>query len=179
MKGIIFLGLSVSSIISAQVDSTKVKEIEAIEFTKRLPVTKEIISVGRDLGQKNLGQDLPILLKNQTSMLSASDTGNGVGYTDLRIRGVAGTSVNVMLNGVPYNDSESQATYFVNIPDFTSSVSQILIQRGVGTSGNGTATFGASINIITQDPKEKAYFLTQHSYGSFETQKNSLLNLLA
>lgn len=173
MKGIIFLGLCASPIVSAQVDSTKTQEIEAIEFTKRLPVTKEIISIEKDLGQKNLGQDLPILLKNQTSILSASDTGNGVGYTDLRVRGVAGTSVNVMLNGIPYNDSESQGTFFVNVPDLTSSASQILIQRGVGTSANGTAAFGASINIITQDLKEKPYFLTQHSYGSFETLKNS------
>ena len=151
MKGIIYLGLCASSMSYAQADSAKVKEIEAVNFTKRLPVTKEIIRV-ENLAQKNLGQDLPMLLKNQTSVLSSSDTGNGVGYSDFRIRGVAGTSINVMMNGVPYNDSESQGTFFVNVSDLASSASQILIQRGVGSTSNGAAAFGASVNIITKNP---------------------------
>lgn len=175
MKGIIFLGLCVSSVSVAQkTDSIKTQDIEIVSFTKKLPVTKDIIWVERDLSAKNLGQDLPILLKNHTSFLSSSDTGNGIGYTDLRIRGVAGTSINIMLNGVPFNDSESQETFFVNIPDLTSSASQILIQRGVGTSSNGTAAFGASINILTKNPEEKPYFLSDLSYGSFNTEKQSI-----
>ncbi|MDO4762837.1 MAG: TonB-dependent receptor [Flavobacteriaceae bacterium] len=174
MKGFVFLGLCVSSLSVAQkTDSVKVQEIETLNFTKRLPVTKEIIKVERDLANKNLGQDLPILLKNQTSVLSSSDTGNGVGYTDFRIRGVAGTSINVMLNGVPYNDSESQGTFFVNVPDLASSASQIVIQRGVGTSSNGVAAFGASVNILTKEPSRKPYFQTDLSYGSFNSQKQS------
>ena len=143
MKGFIILGLGASSILSAQTDSTQIKEIQEVSFTRRLPVSKEIINVQKDLEAKNLGQDLPILLKNQMSVISTSDAGNGVGYTGFRIRGTAGTSINVMLNGVPYNDSESQGTFFVNIPDMASSASQIVIQRGVGTSSNGTASFGA------------------------------------
>ena len=78
-----------------------------------------------------------------------------------------------MLNGVPYNDSESQGTFFVNIPDMASSASQIVIQRGVGTSSNGTASFGASVNILTKNPEEKPYFLTNQSAGSFNTFKHS------
>ena len=173
MKGFIILGLSVSSVLSAQTDSTLIKEIQEVSFTRRLPVSKEIINVQKDLGSKNLGQDLPILLKNQMSVVATSDAGNGVGYTGFRIRGSAGTSINVMLNGVPYNDSESQGTFFVNIPDMASSASQIVIQRGVGTSSNGTASFGASVNILTKNPDEKPYVLGQFSAGSFNTLKTS------
>lgn len=173
MKGFIILGLSASSVLSAQTDSTQIKEIKEVSFTKRLPVSKEIINVQKDLGAKNLGQDLPILLKNQMSVVATSDAGNGVGYTGFRIRGTAGTSINVMLNGVPYNDSESQGTFFVNIPDMASSASQIVIQRGVGTSSNGVASFGASVNILTKDPEEKPYALGQFSAGSFNTYKHS------
>lgn len=176
MKGLFFLGLTVGSFAFLQAqntDSLKIREIEAVNFTKRLPVAKEIINVAKDLDSKNLGQDLPILLKNQTSIISTSDAGNGVGYTGFRIRGVAGSAINVMMNGVPYNDSESQGTFFVNVPDLTSSASQILIQRGVGTSNNGSAAFGASINVLSKDPEEKFYFKTDDSYGSFNTYKYS------
>ena len=174
MKGLFFLGLSVGSVAFIQAqnkDSLKIREIEAVSFTKRLPVAKEIINVQKDLEGKNLGQDLPILLKNQTSIISTSDAGNGVGYTGFRIRGVSGSSINVMMNGVPYNDSESQGTFFVNVPDLTSSASQIVIQRGVGTSNNGVSAFGASVNVISKDPEDKFYFKTDDSYGSFNTYK--------
>lgn len=173
MKGFIILGLCVSSVLSAQTDSAQIKEIQEVSFTKRLPVSKEIINVEKDLGSKNLGQDLPILLKNQMSVISTSDAGNGIGYTGFRIRGTAGTAINVMLNGVPYNDSESQGTYFVDVPDLVSTASQIVIQRGVGTSSNGTASFGASVNVLTKNPDEKPYFLTNQSIGSFNTHKHS------
>ncbi|ASW75568.1 TonB-dependent receptor [Chryseobacterium piperi] len=176
MKGLFFLGLTASSLGFAQTqntDSLKTKEIEAVNFTKRLPVAKEIINVQRDLDRRNLGQDLPILLKNQTSIISTSDAGNGVGYTGFRIRGVAGRGINVMMNGVPFNDSESQGTFFVNVPDLTSSASQIVIQRGVGTSNNGVSAFGASINVISKDPEDQFYVKTDDSYGSFSTYKYS------
>ncbi|KFF20586.1 TonB-dependent receptor [Chryseobacterium sp. JM1] len=176
MKGLFFLGLTVGSAAFIQAqnkDSLKIREIEAVSFTKRLPVAKEIINVQKDVDSRNLGQDLPILLKNQTSIISTSDAGNGVGYTGFRIRGVAGRGINVMMNGVPYNDSESQGTFFVNVPDLTSSASQIVIQRGVGTSNNGVSAFGASINVISKEPDEKMYFKTDDSYGSFNTYKYS------
>lgn len=176
MKGIFVLGLCVSpAVFFAQSVQDTIKEstIEAVNFTQRLPVAKEIISVEKDLDQKNLGQDLPILLKNQTSVISTSDAGNGVGYTGFRIRGVGGTGINVMMNGVPYNDSESQGTFFVDVPDLTSSASQIVIQRGVGTSSNGVSAFGASVNVISKDPEEKFYLKSDNSYGSFNTYKYS------
>jgi len=112
-----------------------------------------------------------MLLKNQTSIISTSDAGNGVGYTGFRIRGVAGRGINVMMNGVPFNDSESQGTFFVNVPDLTSSASQVVIQRGVGTSNNGVSAFGASINVISREPSDTFYFKTDDSYGSFNTYK--------
>lgn len=174
MKGFIFLSaLSIGALAFAQSKQDTIKEIEQVRVFKKLPVSKEIINVQKDLDGRNLGQDLPILLKNQTSVMSTSDAGNGVGYTGFRIRGVAGTSINVMMNGIPYNDSESQGTFFVNVPDLTSSASQIVIQRGVGTSTNGAAAFGASVNIVSKDPEEKFYVKTDNSYGSFNTYKYS------
>jgi len=175
MKGFIFLGVFIAPFYLSQTvqDSTQVTSIQAVEFTKRTPVAKAIINVEKDLADKNLGQDLPILLKNQMSVVSTSDAGNGVGYTGLRIRGTSGTSINVMLNGVPYNDSESQGTFFVNVPDLTSSASQIVIQRGVGTSSNGVSAFGASVNVISRDPSDEFSVKTDDSYGSFNTYKYS------
>lgn len=174
MKGLFFLGLCAGPFYLAQTlpqDSLKVQEIQEVTFTKRLPVAKEIINVEKNLGYKNLGQDLPILLKNQTSVVATSDAGNGIGYTGFRIRGVSGTSINVMMNGIPYNDSESQGTFFVNVPDLTSSASQILIQRGVGTSSNGVSAFGASVNVISKDPEKEFYVKSDNSFGSFNTYK--------
>ncbi|OWK74790.1 TonB-dependent receptor [Flavobacteriaceae bacterium JJC] len=175
MKGFVILGLFAGPFYLAQTsqDSLKIHNIESVNFTKRLPVSKEIISVERDLGNKNLGQDLPILLKNQTSVISTSDAGNGVGYTGFRIRGVGGNGINVMMNGVPYNDSESQGTFFVDVPDLASSASQIIIQRGVGTSSNGVSAFGASVNVISKNPEEKFYLKSDNTYGSFNTYKYS------
>lgn len=175
MKGFVFLGLCMSPFCLAQnvQDSISNGEIEVLSFTKRLPLTKEIINVKKDLDKINLGQDLPYLLKNQTSVMVTSDAGNGIGYTGFRIRGVGGSSINVMLNGIPYNDSESQGTFFVNLPDFASSSSKIIIQRGVGTSTNGTAAFGASVNLISKDPEEKFSIKSDNAFGSFNTEKYS------
>ena len=174
MKGLLFLGVFIAPFYFSQTtDSVQVTSIKAVEFTKRTPVAKSIINVDKELADKNLGQDLPILLKNQMSVISTSDAGNGVGYTGLRIRGTAGTSINVMLNGVPYNDSESQGTFFVNVPDLTSSASQIVIQRGVGSSSNGVSAFGASVNVISRDPSDTFSVRTDDSYGSFNTYKYS------
>lgn len=176
MKGFIFSGLFISSFYLAQqmpVDSTKTKDIAEIKLLKRLPVSKTILSVDKDLSHRNLAEDLPVLLKNQMSVISSSDAGNGVGYTGMRIRGTAGSSINVMMNGVPYNDSESQGTFFVDVPDLASTASQIVIQRGVGTSSNGVSAFGASVNVISKAPADQFYVKTDDSYGSFNTYKYS------
>ena len=102
-----------------------------------------------ELASRNLGQDLPIMLNYLPGVVTTSDAGAGIGYTGIRVRGSDATRVNVTINGIPYNDSESQGLYWVNLPDFTSSVSSLQMQRGVGTSTNGSGAFGASINLLT------------------------------
>ncbi len=128
-----------------------------------------------EIRKQNLGQDLPVLLNFQPSLVSTSDAGAGVGYTGFRIRGSDATRINVTLNGIPYNDAESQGTFWVNMPDFASSVSSIQIQRGAGTSTNGAGAFGATVNIQTNEFRKDAYAETNHSYGSFNTLKNNVL----
>ncbi len=126
------------------------------------------------LGKLNFGQDLPILLEQTPSAVTNSDAGAGVGYTGIRIRGVDPTRTNVTVNGIPINDAESHGVYWVNMPDFASSVQDIQIQRGVGTSSNGAAAFGASINIKTDNLSLKPYGVLDNSAGSFGTVKNTI-----
>ena len=126
------------------------------------------------LNKQNLGQDLPVLLNFTPSLVSTSDAGGGVGYTGIRIRGTDATRINVTVNGIPYNDAESQGVFWVNMPDFASSVSSIQIQRGVGTSTNGAGAFGATVNISTNQFRKEAYAELNNSYGSFNTFKNTI-----
>lgn len=129
----------------------------------------------KDIKKVNLGQDMPFLLNQLPSVVVSSDAGAGVGYTGIRIRGTDPTRINVTLNGVPYNDSESQGTYWVNMPDFASSAQSIQVQRGVGTSTNGAGAFGASININTLGYEQDAYGETNFTVGSFNTLKTNVL----
>ncbi len=148
-------------------------EIKSLRSSDKAPFTKT--NIGKEeLAKTNIGQDLPFLLNQTPSTVVASDAGNGVGYTYLKIRGVDAGRTNVTLNGIPYNDAESQGTYFVDLPDFSSSLSSIQIQRGVGSSSNGTGAFGASINLQTNELNEKAYAEINNSIGSFNTIKNTV-----
>jgi iron complex outermembrane receptor protein len=126
------------------------------------------------LERKNFGQDIPVLLEATPSLVTTSDAGAGVGYTGLRIRGVDATRINVTINGIPVNDPESHAVYWVNMPDLASSIENIQIQRGVGSSTNGAAAFGASVNIKTQDISEKPFGSIDQSLGSFGTFKTTV-----
>ena len=128
----------------------------------------------KDLEKNNLGQDLPYLLNLTPSLVVTSDAGAGVGYTGMRIRGSDATRINVTINGIPVNDAESQGVYWVDLPDVVSSVDNIQIQRGVGTSTNGAGAFGGSVNIQTETLNEKAYGEVSSSYGSFNTMKNTV-----
>lgn len=128
----------------------------------------------KDIQKNNLGQDLPFLLDQTPSLVTNSDAGAGVGYTGIHIRGSDGSRINVTINGIPYNDSEEQASFFVDVPDFASSVDNIQIQRGVGTSTNGAGAFGASINIQTTTRRDTAYAELNNSVGSYGTEKNSV-----
>jgi len=127
-----------------------------------------------DIQKNNMGQDLPFLLDQTPSLVVQSDAGAGVGYTYIHIRGSDATRINVTINGIPYNDSEEQAVYFVDLPDFASSVDNIQIQRGVGTSTNGAGAFGASINIQTTTRRDTGYVELNNSAGSYGTVKNTI-----
>src|SRR5688572_14704580 len=148
-------------------------EVKAIRAGENSPFTKTNISK-KEIGKLNLGQDLPFILNQTPSVVVNSDAGNGVGYTGIRIRGSDASRINVTLNGVPFNDAESQGTFFVDLPDFSSSVGSIQVQRGVGTSSNGAGAFGASINISTNEVIPKPYVEFNNSFGSFNTWKNTI-----
>ncbi len=167
--------LPLSVIAQNKKDTTQLEpvEVKAIRASATAPFAKTNISK-KEIEKQNLGQDLPFLLNQTPSVVVNSDAGNGVGYTGIRIRGSDASRINVTLNGIPYNDAESQGTFFVDLPDFASSINSIQIQRGVGTSVNGAGVFGANINISTNEINKLAYAEINNSYGSFNTWKNTI-----
>nr|AIA16852.1 Cna protein B-type domain protein [uncultured bacterium] len=148
-------------------------EIRATRASDKSPFTKT--NIGKtEIERNNLGQDLPFLLNQTPSVVVNSDAGNGFGYTGIRIRGTDATRINMTLNGIPYNDAESQGIFFVNLPDFLSSVNSIQIQRGVGTSSNGAGAFGATLNLSTNEFNEKPYAELNNTAGTYNTWKHTL-----
>ena len=158
------------STIIEQLDVVLVKavRVEATSPITHTNVTKE------DLERRNLGQDIPILLNYLPSVVTTTDAGAGVGYTGIRIRGINAQSTNITINGIPYNDAESLGTFWVNLGDFSSSVESLQVQRGVGTSTNGSGAFGASINVLTDNISDKANGEISNSFGSYNTRKHNL-----
>jgi iron complex outermembrane receptor protein len=159
-------------------DSTRVNSLDevlvsAVRVTAKTPVTFSNLDK-KDIKYRNLGQDIPILMNYLPSVVTTSDAGNGFGYTGIRVRGSDATRVNVTINGIPYNDAESQGTFWVNMPDFASSVESLQLQRGVGTSTNGSSAFGASLNMLTDNYASKANGEVSSSYGSFNSRKNTV-----
>lgn len=148
-------------------------EVRAIRAGEKAPFAKSNLTK-TEIGKRNTGQDIPFILNQTPSVVVNSDAGTGVGYTAMRIRGTDATRINVTLNGIPYNDAESMGTFFVNLPDFTSSVNSIQIQRGVGTSSNGASAFGATVSLSTNELNKEAYGEINNSYGSFNTWKNTI-----
>ncbi len=147
--------------------------VAGLRASKDQPVSFSEVSK-EEIKERNLGQDLPILLNFLPSVVTTSDAGAGIGYTGIRVRGSDATRVNVTINGIPYNDAESQGTFWVNMPDFASSVENIQLQRGVGTSTNGSSAFGASLNILTEAVSPEAYAQISNSIGSFGTLRHTL-----
>ena len=159
-------------------DSIKTSQLDEV-FVKSTRVNIESPFAFSDLSKKeiakrNLGQDIPILMNYLPSVVTTSDAGNGFGYTGIRVRGSDATRVNVTVNGIPYNDSESQGTFFVNMPDFASSLQSVQLQRGVGTSTNGSGAFGASLNMQTDSYSEKSSGEISNSFGSFNSRKHTV-----
>ncbi len=148
-------------------------EVRSTRATDNSPFTKT--NLNKAFVEKyNTGQDLPFILDQTPNVVISSDAGNGIGYTGIRIRGSDASRINMTINGIPYNDPESQFTFFVNLPDFVSSVSSIQVQRGVGTSSNGAGAFGATMNFNTLGYNPEPYLELNNSYGSYNTWKNTL-----
>ncbi|MBP6478028.1 MAG: TonB-dependent receptor plug domain-containing protein [Chitinophagaceae bacterium] len=180
MKRIMMLGcflVTANAIFSQEVKdsfySLTPVEVRAIRAGENAPFTKTNIS-RKEIAKTNLGQDIPFLLNQTPAVVINSDAGNGVGYTGIRIRGSDAARINVTLNGIPYNDAESQGTFFVDLPDFSSSTGSIQIQRGVGTSSNGAGAFGGNINISTNEVIKESYAEINNSFGSFNTWKHTI-----
>ena len=147
--------------------------VSAVRATSSIPVTYSNLSK-KELAKRNLGQDIPVLLNYLPSVISSSDAGAGVGYTYLNVRGSNSERINVTINGIPYNDPESHGTFWVNLGDFASSTENLQLQRGVGTSTNGSGAFGASLNILTDAISENAGGEISNSFGSYGTRKHTV-----
>ena len=147
--------------------------VAAVRATSDIPVTYSNLSK-KEISKRNLGQDIPVLLNYLPSVISSSDAGAGVGYTYLNVRGSNSERINVTINGIPYNDAESHGTFWVNLGDFASSTENLQLQRGVGTSTNGSGAFGASLNILTDAISEKPGGEISNSFGSFGTRKHTV-----
>ncbi|MBP4136492.1 TonB-dependent receptor [Flavobacterium geliluteum] len=181
LKSILFLLSSIfCSLFSfaQEQDSTKVNSLDevlvsAVRVTIKTPVSFSNLDK-KDIKSRNLGQDIPILMNYLPSVVTTSDAGNGFGYTGIRVRGSDATRVNVTINGIPYNDAESQGTFWVNMPDFASSLESLQLQRGVGTSTNGSGAFGASLNMLTDNYATKANGEISNSVGSFNSRKHTV-----
>jgi iron complex outermembrane receptor protein len=178
ISSVFFLATFFSFAQEKQQDTIKVNQLDAvlvsaIRVTAKTPVSFSNMSK-EELAKRNLGQDIPTLMNYLPSVVTTSDAGNGIGYSGIRVRGSDATRVNVTINGIPYNDSEGQGTYWVNMPDFVSSVQSLQLQRGVGTSTNGAGAFGASLNMLTDNYANKSTGEISNSFGSFNTHKHTV-----
>lgn len=158
-----------------RIDTSLLKPVEIIATRagEKTPVAKTNLSK-KDIDRNNTAADIPFILREVPSLVSFSDAGNGIGYTGLRLRGSDATRVNVTLNNIPYNDAESQGTFFVDLPDIISSASSVQVQRGAGSSTNGAGSFGGTINISTNEVKAERKIELDNVAGSFGTLRNTL-----
>ncbi|WP_304140769.1 TonB-dependent receptor [Mesoflavibacter zeaxanthinifaciens] len=175
---LLVLSVSVNAQQEKQQDTTKTQQLDevlvkAVRVDADSPITHSNVSKA-EIQKRNLGQDVPILLNYLPSVVTTSDAGAGIGYTGIRVRGTDATRVNVTINGIPYNDPESQGTFWVNLGDIASSTESIQLQRGVGTSTNGSGAFGASLNLLTDVFSEEAYAEISNSFGSYNTRKHTV-----
>lgn len=163
------------AIIVAMKESSTMTDAVVVTATRATTLTPTTFtSVNREkIREQNFGQDLPFLLNWTPSVVTTSDAGTGIGYTGIRIRGSDATRINVTINGIPYNDSESLGTFWVDIPDIASSAENIQIQRGIGTSTNGAGAFGATINLQTTQRNDAPYAEVVNSFGSFNTRRHT------
>jgi iron complex outermembrane receptor protein len=176
------MALTITGLATAQnkqvKDSTNAEKLDevlvkAVRVDAKSPITHSNFSK-EEIAKRNLGQDIPMLLNFLPSVVTTSDAGAGIGYSGIRVRGVSSQSTNVTINGIPYTDAESLGTFWVNLGDFASSVESLQLQRGVGTSTNGSGAFGASINILTDAISKEASGEISNSFGSFNSRKHTI-----
>ncbi len=148
-------------------------EVVANRATSKTPIAFTNISK-QQLLKNNDGRDITYLLQATPSVLTTSDAGSGIGYTSMRVRGTDGSRINVTANGVPINNPESHNVYWVNMPDLASSLRDVQIQRGAGTSTNGAGAFGASVNMVTDAPSEEPYAEISGAYGMYNTNRETI-----
>ncbi len=179
-KILLFTSLFIGMLIHAQKtdikkDTIKLDEVlvKAVRVHAESPITHSNISK-EELSKRNLGQDIPILMNFLPNVVTTSDAGAGVGYTGIRVRGISAQSTNITINGIPYNDAESLGTFWVDLPDFSSSVENLQLQRGVGSSTNGSGAFGASLNLLTDAVSDNPSGEISNSVGSYNTRKHTL-----
>jgi len=175
--------IAICNILTAQepqtvIDTTQTEKLDevlvrAIRVDADSPITHSNLAA-EDLEKRNLGQDIATQLNFLPGVVTTSDAGAGIGYTGFRVRGTGNQGINVTINGIPYNDSESLTSFFVNLQDFTSSVESLQLQRGVGSSTNGSGAFGASLNILTDAISEQPYGEISNSFGSFNTRRHNV-----
>ncbi len=175
IKNVLLENKSVELLIELEKQESKLLDLEVVSIRSadNAPFTKVNLTKS-DIEKMNYGVDFPFLLNQTPSVVVNSDAGNGIGYTGISIRGSDASRINVTLNGIPFNDAESQGTFFVDIPDFASSTNSIQIQRGVGTSSNGVGAFGATINLSTNEIITKAAAELNNSFGSFNSWKKTV-----
>tara|TARA_B110000046_G_scaffold52784_1_gene59126 strand:- start:22645 stop:24990 length:2346 start_codon:yes stop_codon:yes gene_type:complete len=175
IQGVIIVNQDVELNFFLTSDENVLEEVlvSAVRVNAEVPVTFSNLSK-KEISKRNLGQDIPILLNYMPSVVSSSDAGAGVGYTYMSVRGSNGERINVTVNGIPYNDPESHGTFWVNLGDFASSTQNLQLQRGVGTSTNGSGAFGASLNILTDAISEESFGEISNSFGSFGTRKHTV-----
>ncbi|MEE9407586.1 MAG: TonB-dependent receptor [Polaribacter sp.] len=175
IQGIAIINQNVELNFFLKPNSTVLEEVlvSAVRVNADVPVTFSNLSK-KEIAKRNLGQDIPILLNYMPSVVSSSDAGAGVGYTYMSVRGSNGERINVTVNGIPYNDAESHGSFWVNLSDFASSTQNLQLQRGVGTSTNGSGAFGASLNILTDAVSEEASAEISNSFGSYGTRKHTV-----
>lgn len=180
MKRKLFMGVALLSALHAmaQVDTTKTYELQDVQVvstraTQKTPMAFSNLS-RKQIQQVNYGKDVPSLLNMLPSVTMSSDAGTGIGYTGIHVRGTDPTRINITANGIPMNDAESSQLYWVNLGDFASSVQNIQVQRGVGTSTNGAGAFGATVNMLTENIGTQPYFGFDLSGGTYGTHKETL-----
>jgi len=147
--------------------------LSAVRVSAASPITYSNLS-NEEIEDRNLGQDIPSLMQYMPGVVTTSDAGAGIGYSSIRVRGTEARGINVTINGIPYNDAESQGTFWVNLGDFASSVEDLQLQRGVGTSTNGAGAFGASLNILTDRYNYEPSAEIANSFGSYNTRKHTV-----